>query len=397
MEILQMNSDYVIKDISDEFDFEIRMITENRMQCIPQCYEARTDGSCSLVYKTEGLVTLDKKYSRQCPDAEMVKALFFDLAVCLEEARDYFLSPEGVLIDIRHILYDTVERKYRFMYIPGLETGFVRMMRNLFEELMLIYDHTNREETDYLYGAYSRVIADGFGPEVFCKERAIFAGDEIRKSDGVSRTNVSEPAYELPRNVKAAEGYSSRVESMELGAGEGDSPWDKLSSKLQQFRSWLFEDLKLRADGENPTKGGDVIRDRADGLKEVGEKESREKIPEVVSTKREVCVMETSEYMQETSVLTDDVTMLVPIDTAGESIMLRQGRTRIGRQSGDAIIESPSVSRMHAEIEKNGKAVTVRDCGSTNGTFLNNSRIRGEEELMKGDIISFAGIGYKCM
>ena len=112
------------------------------------------------------------------------------------------------------------------------------------------------------------------------------------------------------------------------------------------------------------------------------------------------------EIVEDTSVLVNDqnpgvVSRLVPCGNgAVENIYLIEGETKIGRQgsSCDYCINEPSVSRVHAILEKIGNHVLVRDAGSTNGTFINEERIDVNHpvEALFGDMISFAGVQYEC-
>ena len=76
-------------------------------------------------------------------------------------------------------------------------------------------------------------------------------------------------------------------------------------------------------------------------------------------------------------------------------IYVSEGYCRIGRteEGNEYCIPSPSVSRNHARLECVGSVVTLRDLGSTNGTFLNHVRLTGEsvQQLHCGDVVSFAG------
>jgi S1-C subfamily serine protease len=55
----------------------------------------------------------------------------------------------------------------------------------------------------------------------------------------------------------------------------------------------------------------------------------------------------------------------------------------------------PDVSSNHAEIRIAGNTATLRDLGSTNGTFVNGQRVQGERGLGNGDVISFGESGPK--
>lgn len=65
------------------------------------------------------------------------------------------------------------------------------------------------------------------------------------------------------------------------------------------------------------------------------------------------------------------------------------GRTRIGRGTEcDVTLNDPSVSRTHAVVDTEGPEPTVRDLGSTNGTFVNGARVEAMR-LRDGDELRF--------
>ena len=65
------------------------------------------------------------------------------------------------------------------------------------------------------------------------------------------------------------------------------------------------------------------------------------------------------------------------------------GTMRVGRSDeNDIALNDPSVSRTHAVIDMSGPAPTVRDLGSTNGTFVNGKRVQ-REVLRDGDDVRF--------
>jgi hypothetical protein len=71
---------------------------------------------------------------------------------------------------------------------------------------------------------------------------------------------------------------------------------------------------------------------------------------------------------------------------------------RIGRRMDcDLVIDDPSVSKMHAELRwsESQQRCTVKDLGSTNGTFLNAQTLGGREVALRdGDILSFGNVQF---
>jgi hypothetical protein len=71
---------------------------------------------------------------------------------------------------------------------------------------------------------------------------------------------------------------------------------------------------------------------------------------------------------------------------------LKPGTNYLGRAfSNDFKIEDPSVSGSHARIVVEGDLITLKDLGSTNGTFINRSQVK-EGFLQPGQIISLGGV-----
>lgn len=58
----------------------------------------------------------------------------------------------------------------------------------------------------------------------------------------------------------------------------------------------------------------------------------------------------------------------------------------IGRdQSNDITLDSPTVSRFHAQVERVGQRFRIRDLRSSNGTFINGEELEGERWLQAND------------
>lgn len=68
----------------------------------------------------------------------------------------------------------------------------------------------------------------------------------------------------------------------------------------------------------------------------------------------------------------------------------------IGRKEGaNLFLASEGVSRKHAEIFEAYKGWFLRDCDSTNGTFVNGRRLSGEHLLQQGDYITIADARFE--
>jgi EAL domain-containing protein (putative c-di-GMP-specific phosphodiesterase class I) len=68
----------------------------------------------------------------------------------------------------------------------------------------------------------------------------------------------------------------------------------------------------------------------------------------------------------------------------------------VGRRGGlQLTLPRPTVSQMHAEITREGAEISVRDLGSTNGTYVNGCPVLEPARLGDGDLIQFADAAFR--
>ena len=60
----------------------------------------------------------------------------------------------------------------------------------------------------------------------------------------------------------------------------------------------------------------------------------------------------------------------------------------------DLSLVDQTVSRRHAEISYRGEQVRVQDLRSTNGTFVNDTRVKGSAPLASGDTVCFGALKF---
>lgn len=81
----------------------------------------------------------------------------------------------------------------------------------------------------------------------------------------------------------------------------------------------------------------------------------------------------------------------------GGRIAVAEGVSVVGREDGlpIALVGETTVSRRHAELLRSGDRLTVKDLGSTNGTFVNGVRVDSEATLRIGDTIQFGSARFR--
>jgi len=84
--------------------------------------------------------------------------------------------------------------------------------------------------------------------------------------------------------------------------------------------------------------------------------------------------------------------------SATTTLKLADGVTTLGRHDDCLIrIKSSQVSRRHCEILEVGGKLTVRDLGSSNGTFVNGRRVLGQQPLKPGDELTVGAVTLRVV
>lgn len=77
----------------------------------------------------------------------------------------------------------------------------------------------------------------------------------------------------------------------------------------------------------------------------------------------------------------------------GQETVLFEGENVVGRGEDCRVrVESAKVSRRHARLLIAGRAVTLEDCGSSNGTWVNSERIDQPVAIADGDEVRFGTV-----
>ncbi len=78
---------------------------------------------------------------------------------------------------------------------------------------------------------------------------------------------------------------------------------------------------------------------------------------------------------------------------AGQSYQFTREKTTVGRgDQNDLVIRDSSVSSRHCEILVYGYDVIVIDLNSSNGTFINGLRLKGQAQLKSGQVVGFGSV-----
>ncbi|MBL8767140.1 MAG: FHA domain-containing protein, partial [Planctomycetes bacterium] len=81
-------------------------------------------------------------------------------------------------------------------------------------------------------------------------------------------------------------------------------------------------------------------------------------------------------------------------ERAGDKLVVKEGRTTFGRKPGNTVtVKDPKVSGVHCEIVFEDGHPTLRDLGSTNGTYLEGKKVE-EVPLSHGDRVLVGDLDF---
>ena len=427
MRVLQKNkgcNSYIeISGVEIKDNYERRMFMYAPSDWLVKADYRFIDNEESMLFRIDGMSVLSEKYRRVNPGIEDVRALIRNLGACLSELSEYMLDPEDLVISMRSILYDSRLERYKFLYVPGSGGGFIRQIKEVMEDIMVIFDNRDRSGTTELYEIYSRLLEDNFSPEMFMmlmQEKEKTAEDE----------SAERKTYEgrLMRTVSGEDTKLRSKDSERRNKGIEENNWQFNNNERQTSRDEEKADIKkillygaviavlgvaamalLGAKGAILSLlmlGGYTVYAINDFLEKKQVREIEDAMSEVAGVVEVFQQEKSSEELKLPMVVTGsafkEVNSLIPF--AGENEepirLMEDGEITIGRQAGACqyCLSEPGISRVHAVLRKEGRKVMLRDEASTNGTYVNNRRLRQDaEELKYGDVVSFAGVEYYCV
>lgn len=151
--------------------YEEKMLCSNCLTSLAPLQSQWVDGKRLLLYKTDGMVSIARKWGVVGPGWPEVMQLFLEIAAAIRELQDYLLPPEGLVFSLPYILFDAAAENCRFLYVPGWgqEQGisFSEMMKHLCEEILPGLYFGSEAETMHFYDLYGRFLEDSVTPELF--------------------------------------------------------------------------------------------------------------------------------------------------------------------------------------------------------------------------------------
>lgn len=441
-----MNHNYLIlygeKDINTD-SYQVRMLVGNIIPSLLKCRIQGVDGKFMMYFDITSKQAVSTLYEEKKLGNEDLRLIFGGFVRVMEEAAEYLINPAQLVLKPQYIFADCEKKELFFCLMPGYDKDIKEQFQLLTEYILPKIDHEDSEAVILGYGVYRRTMENSFHLE------------HIKEELYRKQNNKEEIKTETEKNSREISVQETGEENLMQSSGMSENFWqeDKTektdSHKLFGKKVAVFVLILLALAGVTMAISGGylphqdisvllgvvlagmggimlavlLIRKAKEVYKQP-QRESREKpqlsekfvrppVNEILQEGSDDSIKtmmekkslhrEREEDFGETVVLSAGVVSgpasLVSREP-GElaPIYLQEELTVIGKLENacDAVIDLPTVSRIHAKIRKREEEYYLSDMNSRNGTIVNGRLLLPEEEyrLQEEDEVDFAQARY---
>lgn len=319
-------------------------------------YEIEENEEKGLVYVLNHQSSFLESLSGKRMTCEHMESFIKSLVRVMETIDEYLLEPSNLVVEMAYIFGNT--KGWEYIYIPGYGENFWHQMEKLSEEWLNYVDYGNEKAVLWAYTFYQKVHAENCFP------------DELMEILKLEKTEAGDSPSSVVR--------------------EEDVCWEAEKENKVKKRSWtdnLAKGLKKIISGRKK-KDKDIFGDF------YGEKTN---LGDTCPDLREM-----AEVLNQTTEKNKNQTfVLIPMgDNGAPAIRVEYFPFLLGRapEEVDMCLDYPTISRIHARLEGDGKEVRIADMNSANGTSRNGECLKPGTEcrLYSGDILKLADLEFVC-
>lgn len=441
-----MNHNYLIlygeKDINTD-SYQVRMLVGNIIPSLLKCRIQGVDGKFMMYFDITSKQAVSTLYEEKKLGIEDLQLIFGGFVRVMEEAAEYLINPAQLVLKPQYIFADCEKKELFFCLMPGYNKDIKEQFQLLTEYILPKIDHEDGEAVILGYGVYRRTMENSFHLE-HIKEELYRKQDNkeeiktetkkdsreisVQETEEENLMQSSEMSENFWREDKAEKTDSHKLfgkkvtvfalillalAGVTIAISGGYLPHQDISVLLGivlagmggiMLTVVIIRKAKAvykqpqRKNREKPQLSETFVRPPVNEILQEGSEDSIKTMREKKSPHRE-----REEDFGETVVLSAGVVSgpasLVSREP-GElaPIYLQEELTVIGKLENacDAVIDLPTVSRIHAKIRKREEEYYLSDMNSRNGTIVNGRLLLPEEEyrLQEEDEVDFAQARY---
>lgn len=449
-----MNHNYLIltgEEAIDTNSYQVRMIVANAVPDLLQCRIQGIDGKFMVYYDVTSRHSMTALFEEKKIGMEELQVILGGFVQVMEAMSEYLLNPCQLILEPEYIYLDAEKQNVRFCYLPGFHGEIQKQFQNLAEYILPKLDHEDGKAVMLGYGVYRRALEESFHLEYIKEElykvkngeASDFAAYEKKKS--FKQAEKSQEEHKEQEELWQMENWNredldgvekkkkdSKPNNREVKKENRDRLWKTAgfllallvllgitagmaAGYLPRVSTGVFLSVilglmvlgmlsyilmkKIPEKKQNPHEETDRIRDfQEKNIYEIPQEKEKQ-----LEIKEHEVSEENTECFGETVVLSAGITKgpaTLVSHEPGElaTIYLDRDITVIGKleTAADAVINMPTVSRIHAKIRKRDGEYYLTDLNSRNGTSVNGQILKnGEDRLLEDeDEVDFAQARY---
>lgn len=452
-----MNHNFLILHEEEEIDtgsYQVRMLAGNAIPSVLKCRIQGIDGKFMICYDITSRQSVAMLFEEKKLGFGDLQLVFGGFVQVMEEMSEYLLNPGRLVIRPEYMYVDLEKRQLFFCYLPGFEEDVRKQFQELTEYILPKLDHEDSAAVMLGYGVYRRALEEGFHleniKEELYRERGEPAPAEpVQKQEKCREPEKSEEpekgedlwgAEEAEQKTDKKRAVEEQVRYGRLGIvykilgclSGAAAAMVVIFAKIMGYLPGIPMEMLLggvivamgismlayvgfirrkRKTAQSihlvvqEKNNGDSFCEKAIGGEPV-KSECRAIGP--MTARQETWKGNENESQEpenygETVVLSANLSAgpssLVSREP-GElaTIYLKEELTVIGKlaNAADAVINLPTVSRIHAKIRNRNGEYYLTDLNSRNGTSVNGQMLRPDEDyqLQDQDEVDFAQARY---
>lgn len=224
-----------VPEISEEEDYGLRMVQQNRVKGLLQVHESGMDGKRYLNYEITFRQTLESLYEKKVMGYQDILFIFSGIYDTLEEMRKYLLSWQRLLF-APELIYVLPERRGLLLCYYAKEDEYP--VTALAEFILKRLDHRDRQAVALGYGFYQQISEANFSLAKTLKEILAGARENGQGKHGSGRQAAPDgkggagAAWEYGRSAapddrgRAGAAWEYGKQSLPDGRGGTDAAWE---------------------------------------------------------------------------------------------------------------------------------------------------------------------------
>ena len=406
--------------------YTLRMISGNKIPGLLEFQEKWLDGTPMYYYDITSKQPLSRLAERRKITGPELRTLISDFILVLKQMERYLLDEQRICLNPECIYIDPETCHGSFCLIPGYHSDFSKSFFELAQYVLDHVDHSDGEAVILAFSMFRESRKENFGVEDI--ERCLGVEHKIEEVTETPKQTYEIALVEEDQKMFDHEyDFQMLQEEQNVGNGKGIVFAVAMAAGMviiplcgvfifgiHALIRWkwvvLVYEMLFAAIGITVyhfLNEGNDHEMQADITDEYGLGELVLDLDKEMERDQEIQIANHSktapEYDLQTTLLISQSELaqkrrLISHSDKGE-ISVEYFPFLIGKNKGlvDMCLHEPSVSRLHAKLEREGAEYYITDLNSTNGTKINGVLLGANErkQIQIGDELDFAGILFR--